>query len=102
MRIVLMAVTAAAPLLLLLSDPPFAHAWLVAGALVCLAALALRYELAFVTYAIAGWIIAAAFIVGNKRLDSPLGGEFADAAYLMTAAAVLAALVRSSLPKRRP
>lgn len=102
MRIALMAVTAAAPLLLLLGDAPFAHGWLVAGALVCLAGFALGYELAFVTYAIASWIVAAGFIVGNQRLDSPLGAGFAEAAYLMTAAAVLAALVRSALPRRRP
>ncbi|HKE37304.1 MAG TPA: hypothetical protein VKB39_07725 [Candidatus Baltobacteraceae bacterium] len=102
MRVIFAAITAAAPLLLLYADPPFAHAGLYAGAIVCLIALACGYELAFVTYAIASWIVAAGFLVSNQRLDSPLSGQFADAAYLMTAAAVAAALARAALPKRRP
>lgn len=102
MRIACTIVTAAAPLLLLLRDPPFAHAWLFAGAAVCLVALALGCELAFVTYALAAWVVAAGFLVSNHRLDSPLSAAFADAAYLMTAAAVIAGLARSALTKRRP
>jgi len=101
-RIALAAVTCAAPLLLLLGDAPFSQAWLVAGGLVCLAALAAGYELAFVTYAIASWCVAAGFLAGDRRLDSALSGHFADAAFLMSAAAVAAELVRAAIPKRRP
>lgn len=102
MRIVVATITAAAPLLLLGGDPPFAHGWLVAGAIVCLAGFALGYELAFVTYAVAAWIVAAGFLVGSARLDSPVSGRFADAAYLMTVVAVIAGLARAALPSRRP
>jgi hypothetical protein len=102
MRVVFAIVTAAAPLLLLGGDPPFAHGWLALGALVCVVAFAGGYELAFVTYAIASWIVAAVLLAGHHRLDSPLSAPFADAAYLMAAAAVLAALARSALVNRRP
>lgn len=103
MRLVFACLAAGAPLLLLLNgDSSSANFWLVAGAVVCLAAFAFGYELAFVTYAIASWIIAAGFVVSHQRLDSPLGVQFADAAYLMTAAAVVTGLVRSAFARRRP